>query len=147
MLYLSFCTMTYTDAFLKVTKERREIAILRQIGADDRAIHKSVRAENYPTIIMAVCITLAVVLLIPTIYIMTQAAWIRALGDMEKFPPELIEELVQEIIQTGLMMYALFSPAVLVHIPSAAVTILGSWLPTKRILNDTIAEGIRKDTD
>ena len=147
MLYLSFCTMTYTDAFLKVTKERREIAILRQIGADDRDIHKSVRAENYPTIIVALCITLTVVLLVPALYVMPQVAWIRALGDKDHFPPEVIERLVTETIQTGLMMYALLAPSLLVHIPSAAVTILGSWLPTRRILNDTIAEGIRKDTD
>ena len=147
MLYLSFCTMTYTDAFLKVTKERREIAILRQIGAADRDIHKSVRAENYPTIIMAVSITLVLVLLVPALYIMPQVAWIRAIGDKDNFPPEVIEKLVDEVIQTGLRLYALLAPSVLVHIPSSAITILGSWLPTKRILNDTIAEGIRKDTD
>ncbi|MBR3997499.1 MAG: ABC transporter permease [Clostridia bacterium] len=147
MLYLSFCTMTYTDAFLKVTKERREIAILRQIGADDRDIHKSVRAENYPTIIMAVSITLVLVLLVPALYIMPQVAWIRAIGDKDNFPPEVIEKLVDEVIQTGLGLYALLALSVLVHIPSAVITILGSWLPTKRILNDTIAEGIRKDTD
>ncbi|MBQ8186277.1 MAG: ABC transporter permease [Clostridia bacterium] len=147
MLYLSFCTMTYTDSFLKVTKERREIAILRQIGADDKAIQKSMRAETYPTVIVALCISLAVVLLIPTIYTTIEVAGLRATADYEKWAPEVTERLVDEIIQTGLMMYALLAPSIPVHFLSAGVTVLGTYLPTKRILKDTIAEGIRKDTD
>ena len=44
-------------------------------------------------------------------------------------------------------LYLLFLPSIPMHIISAGVTVLGAYLPTKRILNDTIAEGIRKDTD
>lgn len=147
MLYISFCTSTYTDSFLKVTKERREIAILRQIGADDRQIHKSVRAETYPTIVLALCISLAVLLLVPTIYIMTDVASTRALADYAHFSEEVTEQLVGEIIQRGLILYLLFLPSIPMHIISAGVTVLGAYLPTGRILKDTIAEGIRKDTD
>jgi len=147
MVYVSFCTSTYTDSFLKVTKERREIAILRQIGADDNAIHRSVRSETYPTVILALCISLAVLLLVPTIYVMVEVAHTRALADYAHFPAEVTERLVGEIIQKGLIMYLLFLPSIPMHIISAGVTALGAYLPTKRILKDTIAEGIRKDTD
>lgn len=147
LLYLSFCTMTFTDSFLKTTGERKELSILRQLGADDRQIHKTTRSETYPASILAICITLALVLIIPTTYILTQTAWIRALGTEEAFPDERIETMVDEIIHNGLVLYTLFLPAFPIHFLSIGITDLGTYLSTKRILKETIADGIRKDTD
>jgi len=147
MLYLSFCTMTGTDSLLKVTKERREIAILRQIGGDDRAIHKTVQTEALFSALVALGITLLLALVIPTVYILTEAAYIRALGDFLGASPASIDLQVDKIIQRGLFLYALFLPAFPAHFLSAGVTVLSTYLPTRRILQDPIAEGIRKDTE
>lgn len=86
-------------------------------------------------------------MIIPTTYILTQTAWIRALGTEEAFPDELIETMVDEIIHNGLVLYTLFLPAFPIHFLSIGITDLGTYLSTKRILKETIADGIRKDTD
>lgn len=72
---------------------------------------------------------------------------IRALGTEEAFPDELIETMVDEIIHNGLVLYTLFLPAFPIHFLSIGITDLGTYLSTKRILKETIADGIRKDTD
>ncbi len=147
MLYLSFCTMTYTDAFLKISHERRDIAILRQIGADDRAVHKTIRGETWPGILLALSLSLALLLLVPTVYILTQTAYVRAMGDYYEATAAMIAEDVARIIKQGTFMYLLFLPSIPMHLFSAGVTLLGTYLPTRRILKEPIAEAIRKDTD
>ena len=63
------------------------------------------------------------------------------------FTPEYYAEkkaVIEQIVLTVFTVYALTLP---VHIVSTLVSLLGTIPPTKRILKESITDGIRKDTD
>lgn len=149
MLYLSFCVMTYTDAFLKITKSRADIAVQRQLGATNREIYKSVRIETYPISLLSVAITIVLFLILIYGYISYQTSNLAAMADQYPitFSPEVVAEHRAQIFQMAGMISLLGLSALPMHALSAAVRILGTILPTRRALSLSIVEGIRKDTD
>lgn len=149
IVYISFCVMTFSSSSLKVTKTRREIAITRQLGADNRAVYKSMRTETYPTSLLALIITvaLAIVVVITIISYGMSNLNIQAQEYPLTYTPEFYAECKAQIMQTVLLYLALFSAAIPMHLISSAVAVIGTVLPTKRILRESITEGIRKDTD
>ncbi len=149
MLYLSFCVMTYTDAFLKITKSRADIAVQRQLGATNREIYKSVRIETYPISVLSAVITVVLFITIVCGYISYQTSDLAAMADRYPitFTPEVIAERRAQIFQMAGIISLLGLSALPMHALSAVVRILGTLLPTRRALTVSIVEGIRKDTD
>ncbi len=149
MVYLSFCVMTYTSSYLKVTKMRQEIAITRQIGADNKAIYKTMRTETYPTSILAIITTFAIILLISYAYKSYSMWFLNAQADMYPitYTGEYYNEVKTGINQVALIILVLLPAALPMHLISFAVSVLGTILPTRELLKESITDGIRKDTD
>ncbi len=149
MLYLSFCVMTYTDAFLKITKARADIAVQRQLGATNREIYKSVRIETYPISVLSAVITVVFFILIVCGYLSYETSDLAAMADRYPitFTPEVVAERRAQIFQMAGIIALLGLSALPMHAISAVVRILGTLLPTRRALSVSIVEGIRKDTD
>lgn len=150
MLYLSLVTMIFADSSLKATKMRNEIAILRQVGADDKAIYKTMRTETY--LVSAIGLTLSAVLIIvaAVAYISTQTGYLYMYADYygpSVYPPELVAQLKREIRMQGLMLLTLLIPVVPMHLLSSAVSAYGTVVPVRQVLKENITEGLRKDTD
>jgi len=149
MVFVSYCVMTYSSSSLKVIKMRPEIAIMRQIGADDKAIYKSTRTETYPTSLFAFLLTTVVILVLAYGYKTYSIQQLNAMAELYPvtFTPEYYAEkkaVIERIVLTVFTVYALTLP---VHIVSTLVSLLGTIPPTKRILKESITDGIRKDTD
>lgn len=149
MVYLSFCVMTFSSSSLKVIKMRREIAITRQLGADNKNVYKSMRTETYPTSILALLITTAVAVIIIVAWISYGMSNLNI--QAQEYPltytPDFYAEIKGQIMQIALLCLALFAAAIPMHFISFAVSVLGTLPSTKRILKESITDGIRKDTD
>jgi|GEM_PF-2993857 len=149
MLYLSLCTMIFVDASLKVTKMRSEIAVLRQVGSDDAAIRKTLRTETYLGSVIAVTLTVVFFVVLAVAYLSTATGYLYMYADMYPYAytPELIASMKRQYQMQALMILSLCLPSIPLHALSAGVNILGTLPPLKRILSESITEGLRKDTD
>ena len=141
--------MTYSASSLRIISARREISILRQLGAENKSVYKTTRTETYPTIFFAFLLTTVVILGtaygIKT-YMIHQLNALRELYPITYTPSyyNLLKSKINDLVNFILLLYPASLPF---HIISAVVTIIGTIIPTKRILKETITEGIRKDTD
>lgn len=149
MLYLSLCTMIFVDASLKITKMRSEIAVLRQVGADDPSIRKTLRTETYLGSVMALSLTVAFFVVLAVAYLSIQTGYLYQFADRfpESYPPEVVAKIKRELQMHALLILSLILPSIPLHALSAGVNILGTLPPLKRILSESITEGLRKDTD
>jgi ABC-type antimicrobial peptide transport system permease subunit len=146
---LAFCVLTYMNASMKTARSRREFAVERQMGASDRDIYKKMRVMTYPSAVISVGLTVAVVLGFCTFHILTAMAELNIQADM--FPltytPEFYAKCREEIF--GLVAYILpiLAAALPMQIVTALTAVLGTIIPTRRLLKEPVTEGLRKDTD
>lgn len=149
MLYLSLATMLFVNSSLRVSKMRSEIAVLRQIGAEDRPIYKTLRTETY--LASAIGLTISVVLLLgaASAYLSMQTAHLSRYADLYPYlyPSGLVAQIKRQYQQQALMILSLLLPVIPLHLLSFGVNICSTILPLRRILRETITEGLRKDTD
>lgn len=149
MVYISFCTMTCVDSSLRIKKSRQEIAVLRQIGADDKSIYKTTRVETYLVPIISMAIT--------TVFAFGLCYWITTYRrqqltiSVNEYPwaytPELIAEIKAYITEQAIMMIHMYLCSLPIHILSLIITAISTIFPTKQLLKENITEGLRKDTD
>lgn len=149
MLYLAFCVMTYTDAFLKITKERADIAVMRQCGAADRKIYKTMRVGTYPVSILALSIQIALLLIVFIGYVSYSTSQLNIMADQYPitYTAEFIAKCKAAIRQEAGIIALLGLSSLPMILVSFGVRIAGTILPTKRILAESITTGLRKDTD
>lgn len=149
MLYLSYCVMTYSDSCLKILKKRGEISVLRQIGADDKKIYKTVRTQTYPASLLALIITTAIFIVIIYALPSYQLSELYKLADMYPltYTEEVVAEIKTQVYAICKFILLMFVTALPIHFISALVRLLGTVMPTRRILKESIIDGIRKDTD
>ena len=146
---LAFCVLTYMNASMKTARSRREFAVERQMGASDRDIYKKMRVMTYPSAVISVGLTVAVVLGFCAFHILTAMAELNIQADM--FPltytPEFYAKCREEIF--GLVAYILpiLAAALPMQIVTALTAVLGTVIPTRRLLREPVTEGLRKDTD
>lgn len=149
MLYLAFCVMTYTDAFLKITKSRSGIAVMRQCGATDQKIYKTMRVGTYPVSFLALILTITLTLLVFVGYTLYSTSQLNIMAD--RFPLTYTKAYFSECRakiwrEAGIIALLGLSSLPMIFI-SFGVRIAGTLLPTKRILAESITTGLRKDTD
>lgn len=149
MLYLSLVTMMFVDSTLKVTKMRSEIAVLRQVGAQDSAIYKTLRTETYLVSAIGLALSVTLIVIAAYGYLSMQTGYLYQYADRfpDLYPPELIAKIKREYQMQALMMLSILLPVIPMHALSSGVSVLGTIPPLRRVLNETITEGLRKDTD
>ncbi len=149
MLFLSFCVMTYMQSSMKALRSRRDFAIERQLGATDREIYKKMRIGTYPSVVLALGITLAFAVIYSVSYIFSSMAELNIQADM--FPltytPEFYAQCRAEIFESAGVPVLLFLASLPFQALSALAAVLGTVFPTRRLLKEPITEGLRKDTD
>ena len=149
ILYVSFAVMSVTHVKMKTAQARRDIAIKRQLGADDRAIYREMRIGSYPASAIAIGITLGLALLFAIILILSQMAALSQLRDRYPYAytPDVVSETRMMIfLEAGLMiLVSILALPVLFFV--AATAAAGTILPTRAVLKEPITEGLRKGTD
>lgn len=147
MVFLSLCTMTFVDSSLRIEKKKSEIAVLRQVGATDRDIHKTTRAYILPGAIIAFAITTVVYILVFYIYTTRTSQNINMQIEMYHPSESTITRWREELRVVKIILTGVYLAALPMHILTYVSALLGITLPTKRVLRETIASGLRKDTD
>ena len=149
MTLLAFFVMTSMNAGMKASKARAEFAALRQMGADDAAVYKTTRIGTYPTSALAALITLAVlslasllILTIPMYYLNVDAH-----DHPLTYTLAYYSLCRREILERAKTVFLLLPLSLPMHIFAFAASVLGTRQPTKRLLDEPITEGLRKDTD
>ena len=149
ILYISFAVMSVTHVKMKAAQARRDIAIKRQLGADDGAIYREMRIGSYPASAIAIGLTLGLALLCAIVFILLQMATLSQLRDRYPFAytPDVVSETRMTIfLEAGLMiLVSILALPVLFLV--AATAAAGTIPPTRAVLKEPITEGLRKGTD
>ena len=149
LVYVSFAVMSVTHAKMKMAEARRDIAIKRQLGADDRAIYRSMRIGSYPASAIAIALVLGLALLIAIFFILLQMASLNIMRDSYPllYPPNVYAEYRNMIfVEAGLaILVSILSLPVLLF--TAGTAAAGTVPPTRAVLKEPITEGLRKGTD
>ncbi len=149
MLYITFCMTSLMNANIKAARSRREWAILRQIGADDRDIKKTVRVGvSIVSLFVASLIALAAVL-IAWNYLSSAMQELNIARDRfpGSYPPEKYAELRSGYFMVTGIILAVSVASLPIQLITHFTSLAGAWLPTRRALKESVVEGIRKDTD
>lgn len=148
-LYFAFCTMTYTDANLKFTKKKRDISVMRQLGASDSDVRKTVVYETLPSSLLAAGITAALFIVVICWYGSYSFSQLNIMAD--RFPltytPAVYAEHKSEIWTLLGIMAVTYIPTLLLEAVTAGVRMIGAVIPLEKYLREPIVEGIRRDTD
>lgn len=149
MVYVSFITMTYTNSLMRSAEEQKEISVIRQLGASDRDVYKTVRTGTYPASVLALIISTFLYIVVTLTWLFSQTSELNKQAHLYPltFTPEYYAQCREEIFALIPVFAVIFVSAVLLHIISAGVSVLGTIPPTRRILSQSITEGLRKDTD
>ena len=149
ILYVSFAVMSITHVKMKTAQARRDIAIKRQLGADDRAIYREARIGSYPASAIALGLLYGLAIIGAILYILLQMAALNILRDRFPFayPPEVYNESRSIIFLTAgaMLLLVILSSPILFFLAGTAAA--GTVPPTRAVLKEPITEGLRKGTD
>ena len=147
MVFFSLCTMTCVDSSLRIEKTKNELAVLRQVGAKDKEIYRTTRTYIIVTAVLALVLTTVLFLIVYYVGIgkMNQEINIQ----IDRFHPleETVARWRERVRVTKLIMLGVYAASLPMHLLAYISALLGTVLPTRRALKETITDGIRKDTD
>lgn len=147
MVFFSLCTMTCVDSSLRIEKTKNELAVLRQVGAKDKEIYRTTRTYFIVTAVLALVLTTVLFLIVYYVGIgkMNQEINIQ----IDRFHPleETVARWRERVRVTKLIMLSVYAASLPMHLLAYISALLGTVLPTRRALKETITDGIRKDTD
>ncbi len=147
MVFFSLCTMTCVDSSLRIEKTKNELAVLRQVGAKDRDIYRTTRTYSVVTAVLALILTTGLFIVVYYFGIgkMNQDINIQ----IDRFHPseETIARWRERVQTTKLILLCVYAASLPMHLLAYISSVLGTILPTRRALKETITDGIRKDTD
>lgn len=147
MVFFSLCTMTFVDAALRIEKTKNELAVLRQVGAKDRDICRTTRTYSIVTVVLALALTTVLFL---TVYYFGIGKMNQDIAiQIDRFHPseETVARWRERVQVTKMIFLSVYAASLPMHLLAYLSSVLGTIPPTKRALNETITDGIRKDTD
>ena len=148
-LLLAFCVTARMRASIRVSRERKEYAVLRQMGADEKDLLRYIRCESWPGIVLTVMICSAVLLSAAILYLLLS---MRSLNTMAAQMPRAYTAAVYakyrgEIFARFGKIVSVWLLTFFAHLLTGFIMLSGGRGPLKKTMRKTVAEEIRKDTD
>ncbi len=143
LLYLAMCVLDYTHAKERILSQKREFCILRQMGAHKRAVYKTTRTSVYAGQVLAFGFTVTISLVafaLATGYCTNLANMYRMhfgdIGQVTEAMLHMVREMQNKAYEVILGIFALTVP---LHGLAFLTAVLGTVLPTCRIMKESIA--------
>ena len=149
MVLLSFALTTLLSSRMKVSRSRRDYAVIRQLGADDADLHKTLRAGVWLNAASALLLSFCVIGGAAIVYAFHTSWQLGAEISAHRmaYTPEAITYEHRQILTVGGRIFAVFPLSLPFHLLTLLASLLGTLPPAARLLREPIAEGLRKDTD
>ena len=143
MVLLAFFTTMLLSSRMKVSRSRRDFAVIRQLGADEHDIGKTMRTGAYLNVSIALILAVTIVYVLWSARSLTvDMSWHR-----DTYTAEAIVVERGRIFAAAGRILAVLPLSLPFHLLTLIASLIGTLPPTKRLLAEPIAEGLRKDTD
>ena len=149
MVLLAFAVTTMLASRMKTSRLQRDFAVIRQLGADDGDVMKTMRTGVYLNAAVAFGASLCVLLAAAIVYTIHNS-WqlgIEISSHRDTYTPEAILYERRRILEAAAYILAVFPLSLPFHALTCLASLAGTIPPTARLLHESIAEGLRKDTD
>ena len=147
--FIVFCVMTYMHAGMKALRSRRDFAVERQLGATDAEICRKMRVGTYPAAVLAFLVVAAAAAILWTVIILESMKQLSIMKDMfpGTYTKQYCDQQRSRIFEDAAVIWQIFLASLPAQLLAALAAVLGTVLPTKRLLREPVTEGLRKDTD
>ena len=134
---------------MKTSRLKRDFAVIRQLGADDGDVMKTMRTGVYLNAAVAFGAALCVILAAVIVYTIHNS-WqlgVEISSHRDTYTPEAILYERRQILEAAAYILAVFPLSLPFRALTCLASLAGTIPPTARLLRESIAEGLRKDTD
>ena len=146
---LAFCTTMLLSSRMKVSRSRRDFAVIRQLGADGHDVGRTMRTGVYLNASIALAVSVCLILAVTVVYVLwnARALTVDSSWHRETYTAEAIAVERNRIFTAAGRILAVLPLSLPFHLLTLIASLLGTIPPTKRLLAEPVAEGLRKDTD
>jgi hypothetical protein len=146
---LAFCVTSWLNAAVRASRNRKEYAVLRQLGADERDVVRHARREALPGIALSFLIAAAVLLTAAALYLLLSMYDLNVRRDEMPgaYTPAVYGRFRDEIFRHSSWIALTWVYSLPFQIITALLTLAGVTGPVKKLVKHPVAEELRKDTD